>query len=159
MFLDADTFVRKDITQLLEGDYDFSALPPILHDDGLDYQSMEKIFIDIGKEPLPQFNCGFLIFKNGFHHKVKDLWLKYTNDYKFPNHLQFGCKEQWALSLALAYNGAKIKNMTFEQNARTWAGKTHADAFVVHGRKPSMYKCLRVWFGRERRRVQRKMAL
>jgi len=155
LFLDADTVVRKDITELLAGNYDFSALPPAYE---MDEALVAKAFASIGKDPLPQFNCGFLIFKNSLHVRIKDLWLKYINDETLADD-QFHTKEQWALSLALANVNPRIRYMTFIHNARIWAGKAHVDAYVLHGVTLPSNKRLRAWFGRERKRVLRKIGL
>jgi hypothetical protein len=153
IFLDADTVVKKDITLLLDGDFDFSALPPKIYSK-FNKDIMKAVFRNIGTEPIPMFNCGFLIFKNYLHFKIKDAWLKYTEDETLSDP-QFITKEQWALSLALSRVGAKIKCMTFEQHALMWRGKTHADTFVLHGRNPLIYRRFRFWVGRHRRRIQK----
>jgi len=53
IFLDADTFVRKDITTLLEGSFDFSAMP--VFSDVIGLQNEARLFSKISKKSVPQY--------------------------------------------------------------------------------------------------------
>ena len=136
VFLDADTIVRKDLFPLLEGDFDFSArkhFPTKESATGwIDEKLWLEIFRDIGKEPVPMPNAGFMIFKNFFHHRIKEEWLKYVNDANLPNAClhSYNPKEQTAIALALS--GKKIRWLTAKEHAYSWLGEGNIDTYVVH---------------------------
>lgn len=156
VFLDADTIVKKDISPLLDGDFDFFARPPKQINNTFNPKVWKMMFESINKKPVPMFNAGFLIFKNYLHVRIRDIWLGYTNDENLPNpNSPSNCKEQWALSMALATVNAKIKYMTFEQHALMWRGEKDMDTCVLHGKLPPVYRRFRFWVGNKRRRVQR----
>jgi len=153
IFLDADTLIRKDVTLLLDGDFDFAAMP-VKSDETM--EDRIRLFSKINSHALPQYNCGLLVFKNYFHRKIGDLWLKYINDESLREPV-FNTWEQWALSLALSMSNAKIKNLTFYHHARMWAGKSHVDAFIMHGIPTHAHMRFRAWLGRERRRLEKRV--
>jgi hypothetical protein len=156
VFLDADTIVKKDISPLLDGDFDFSARPPKQINNTFNPCVWKTMFDSINKQPVPMFNAGFLIFKNYLHFRIRDSWLGYINDDKLPNpNAPSNCKEQWALSMALATVNARIKYMTFKQHALMWRGEKDLETCVLHGRLPPPYRRFRFWVGNKRMRVQR----
>ena len=156
VFLDADTVVKKDISPLLNDDFDFSGRAPKQVEYIFNPQVWKMMFQNINKHPVPMFNTGFLIFKNYLHFRIRDIWLQYINDEHLPNpNSPFNCREQWALSMALAVVNAKIKYMTFEQHALMWRGEKDMETCVLHGRLPPVSRRFRFWLGNKRRRVQR----
>jgi hypothetical protein len=164
IFLDADTTIKKDITQLLEGDFDFFARASpynftisgkLMQNNKINQEVWKGMFEAIGKQPIAMFNCGFLIFKNYYHQKVRDRWLRCINDDSFPNPSPPSfLKEQWALSVALASVDARIKYMTFEHHAYFTQREYHLDTYVLHARIPPLYKRFRNFVGKYRRRIQ-----
>jgi hypothetical protein len=155
VFLDADTIVKKDISPLLVGDFDFCARAPVQISSNFNPSVWKTMFANINREPVPMFNAGFLIFKNYLHLRIRDTWLQYINDDSLPNPNSFNCKEQWALSMALATVDARVRYMTFEQHALMWRGEKDMETCVLHGRLPPRYRRFRCWVGNKRRRVQR----
>jgi hypothetical protein len=155
VFLDADTIVKKDLLPLLDGDFDFSARYRQRTNEEFDQNVWERMFETIGKQPIPMFNAGFMIFKNHCQTRLREYWLRYINDSCLPNpHPIVNAREQYALSLALACLGAKIKYMTSEQHAFICDGEKDMETYVVHGRLPPFYRRLRFWIGKKRRSVQ-----
>lgn len=146
VFLDADTIVRKDLAPLLEGDFDFSArkqFPTRESEKGaIDMEFWLGIFKNKGKTPVHMPNAGFMIFKNFCHHKIKEDWLKYTNDDKLPNACTFGNpKEQTALALALGTRtlDMKIRWLTAREHAFSWLGEEYVETHVLHKPKPHSF--------------------
>jgi hypothetical protein len=128
IFLDADTTVRKDITKLTKGDFDFSARMAPANKD-FNQMLWTSMFKEIGKEPIPMPNAGFMIFKNYCHQRIRKEWLLYMNDPLLPNpHPESNLKEQYALALAIS--GNKIKWMTAKEHRYSFE---IGDTFVVHG--------------------------
>jgi hypothetical protein len=157
VFLDADTIVRKDLASLLEGDFDFSArkqFPTGESEKGaIDIEFWSEIFKNKGKTPVPMPNAGFMIFKNSYHHKIKEQWLKYINDDKLPNACSFGNpKEQTALALALSTQilGTKIRWLSAKEHAFSWLGEENVETYVLHKPKPYSFldRKLLLWNGR-----------
>ena len=135
IFLDADTIVKKDISMLLEGDFDFSARSGSGNVD-LNKSIWTEMFQKVGKQPILMPNTGFMIFKNYCHRQIKKEWLEYINDPSLPNpHPYSTLKEQYAL--ALAVSGKKIKWMTHKEHAFVWKNEYYRDAYVIHGKHES----------------------
>ena len=145
VFLDADVIVRKDLTHLLEGDFDFSArkhFPTRKSTIGcIDEGKWSEIFRSMSKEPIPMPNAGLMIFKNFCHHSIKEEWLRHVNDPYLPNACRsdYNPKEQTAIALALS--GKKIRWLTANEHAYSWLGEVNTDTYVIH-KKPIMPKSL-----------------
>ena len=133
MFLDADTLIKKDIRELIKGDYDFSARVGISGYKDFNQYIWSEMFRRIDKKPIYLPNTGFMIFKNYTHREIKEEWLKYTNDPYLPNpHPSSNAKEEYAL--ALAVSGKKIKWMTKKEHTCLWLNESQTDSYVIHGR-------------------------
>lgn len=144
IFLDADTIVRKDVTKLTKGDFDFSARMAPANKD-FNQKLWRSMFKEIGKEPIPMPNAGFMIFKNYCHQRIRKEWLLYMNNPLLPNpHPESNLKEQYALALAIS--GNKIEWMTVKEHRYSFE---IGDTFVVHGRpctffgSRKLYECKR----------------
>jgi len=133
--LDADTIVKKDLSPLLHGSFDFSAreqFPPMCHSRNFNMKIWLSIFQQLGKDPIPVPNAGFMIFKNFLHRRIKYEWLKLTNDECLANPCTYSnLKEQSALALAVSGNG--IKWMTSKEHAYRWLNEQRAETYVLHG--------------------------
>jgi hypothetical protein len=135
VFLDADTIVKKDLSPLLDGDFDFSArrhYPTRKSAIGsIDERVWLETFRKLEKKPVPMPNCGFMIFKRFCHRKIKEEWLRHVNDNNLPNaSLVDTPKEQTALALALSEK--KIRWLTAKEHAFWWLGEAGIDTFVLH---------------------------
>jgi hypothetical protein len=147
IFLDCDTVVKKNIYDLLEGDYDFSAR--LGDNTSLNWDVWKEYCSKHGKTPNPFFNAGFMIFKNGLHHKIQQEWLKFINEDIPKIHPQTYTKEQYALVLAL--DGYKIKHMDKSQHAFAWKDETEVDTYVLHGYRRSLKRRI---MGKLRQKLQ-----
>lgn len=160
VFLDGDTMVKKDLSPLLGGDFDFSARFGRRSNREFDKNVWEQMFEVIGKQPIPMYNSGFMVFQNYCHKKIGKYWLRYINEKNLPNpHPALNFKEQYSLALALAIVDAKIKPMTAKQHAFVWDGEKDTDTYVVHGRPATFYTKLRSWLREYARILLRKNAL
>lgn len=148
IFLDCDTIIKKDISELLNGEYDFYARP--------EYSAMRDFEMDIWKNMLesfgcintiPMFNTGFMIFKNYIHKKIYDDWLKYFNMDLPQCHPRSYQKEQYALSIAIGVGNYSIKYMDKNEHAFRWDFEENEDTYVLHGtirKRPLMFKTKRM---------------
>jgi len=133
IFLDCDTIIKKDISLLLNEEYDFRGRIEELAQSKFNARKWDALFLNRNLHPIPMFNTGFMIFKNNTHKKIKDNWVKYLNsDIKsvHPFSLQ---KEQYALALALS--GYNIKYMSNREHAFRWYDEELIDTYVLHGTK------------------------
>jgi hypothetical protein len=135
VFLDADVVVKKDLSPLLIGDFDFSArkhFPTKQSEKGwIDQRLWFNIFRDAKSDPIPMPNAGFMIFKNYCHQKIREQWLRYVNDDKLPNAcLRNNPKEQTALAIALS--GKRIRWLTANEHAYCWLNEEKTDTYVLH---------------------------
>ncbi len=144
--LDSDTIIRRDLSVLLEGDYEFSGriAPGFLN---MDIEAWNRMFLQRGKVPIPMINTGFMIFKNYTHNKIADEVMHYMNS-DLPNpHPSSYFKDQYAISLAVS--GRKIKCMDKTVHAFLW--NNEVEGYVVHGSKLAITSDLS--------RIRKKMSL
>lgn len=131
VFLDADTLMRKDITPLLDGDFDFSArvcsgYEVARHDV---WQGLCRRY---ARKTVPWPNSGFLIFKHSCHRRIFEQWLRYVNSDLSPNpHPTKNYKDEYAL--AFAVSAERIRWMTPFEHAFMWKRERGVDAYVLHG--------------------------
>jgi len=145
IFLDCDTIVLRDITELLDDDYDFFAIEePCRAYNGLVKPSwnQETWESNLSKFNLPlnsiPYNDGFMMFKNGVHKKIKEDFLKYYSMYHnkeiiSPNTTDDMHHNEFALSLAVSKYNCKEMNNT--QHWFGWRGvpyRKEEKAYVVH---------------------------
>lgn len=133
IFLDCDTIIYKDIKELLtENNYSFAAR--IGKTSSLGNQIWENTFKKLGLRQLPMFNSGFLIFKNGLHHRIKDDWMKYLKMYLSGKlvlpHKDRSMINQHALTLAISQHVPET-NIWYLDEAHHNYG-TSADTYVFH---------------------------
>lgn len=130
IFLDSDTIIKRDLSELLEGEYEFSGrIAPGFLD--IDIDAWNQMFLERGKIPVPMINTGFMIFKNHTHNRIADEDLYYMNsDLPHPHPVRY-YKDQYAISLAVS--GRKIKCMDKTIHAFLW--NNEVDGYVIHGSK------------------------
>lgn len=129
IFLDCDTIVKKNIFELLDGEFDFSAR--LGDNTAINWDVWSAFCREHGKTPRPVFNAGFMIFKNCLHHKIRKEWFEFINGDIPKIHPTTFTKEQYALVLAL--DGYKIRQMDASQHAFGWMNETNVDTYVLHG--------------------------
>lgn len=148
IFLDCDTIVKKDVTELLPGDFDFSGRPGC--DRETDWPLWKSYCLQHNKPVRSVFNTGFMIFKNGLHHKIKEEWKKFI-DADIPKiHPYSYVKEESALSLVLPDS---IKFMTEKEHAFGWQGESKTDTYVLHGYARTRLRRLRTRLPWLRRKI------
>lgn len=135
VFLDADTLIRKDLTPLLNGDFDFSArlfFPSNISEKGwINTECWLDLFTSMGKKHVPMPDGGFMIFKNFSHHKIKEEWIKFINTDNLSNACTFGDPKELT-ALALALSGMKIRWLTVKEHAFSWLGEKNVETYVLH---------------------------
>lgn len=136
IFLDADTVVKKDLTPLLNGDFDFSARRqfPTREEETreVERKAWLQLFRERGKKAIPMPNAGFMIFKNYLHSRIKEEWLRLVNDDNLPNAC-LSCNPKEQTALALTVSGSKIRWLTVKEHAFRWREEEGMDSCVVHG--------------------------
>ncbi len=129
IFLDCDTIIKKDVTELLPGTFDFSGR--MGRNREIDWDLWKTYCMKHNKAMRGIFNTGFMIFKNGMHHKIKAEWKKFIEADIPKIHPYTYTKEEYALSLVLPHKN--IKFMTEKEHAFGWKGESNADTYVLHG--------------------------
>ena len=145
IFIDCDTIVLRDITELLDGDFDFSAreepcrsINGIMKKDWNQDAWVESLkLLDLPLSSLP-FNDGLMVFKNRTHIKIRDDILDFYNRYHakelpypmpdFPIH-----DNEFALSLAVAKY--KVRYMGENEHWYGWRKEfisTKLPPYVIH---------------------------
>lgn len=138
IFLDCDTIIKKDISLLLNDEYDFMGRIEERAQVKFDTAKYNNMFKINELNPIPMFNCGFMIFKNRTHNKIKNNWIKYFNSDIERFHPFSFQKEQYALALALSVHD--IKYMSNKEHAYRWYDEEHVNTYVLHGTKKDVNK-------------------
>ena len=128
---DCDTIIKKDIKELLDGDFDVAYRPATMYK-YVDKAKWEKLCSEYNKKPIPIPNKGFMIFKNNTHKKIRNECLNFmSKDLPeiFPKYYQ---KDQY--SLALVLSGYKIKFLDKRAHAYHWISEFNTETYVLHGR-------------------------
>lgn len=142
IFLDCDTTINKDITELLAGDYDFSGRRG--RENLIKWDVWSEFCQSLGEYPPFIYNAGFMIFKNELHTKIKEDWARFfaldiPHIYKTPTYT----KEEYALSLALP-DETRIKDMTEKEHFCAWIDKGKDEPYVRHGYERSPWRRLKM---------------
>lgn len=146
IFLDCDTLVMKDITELLDGNYDFFGREMSIRDSDGKYlpkwnqrnwnYCLEKFGI---KKSATVYNDGFIIFKNNLHKKIKDDWIKYykmfhAKEIPSPNNVDDMHHNIYALGLAIG--NYRCAEMNERHHWYGWQGRPFMpsidDTYVIH---------------------------
>jgi len=128
VFLDCDTLVLNDIWEVIKGEFDFKARPS----PETPTETKWKQLFDRFGQPYLNFmpNAGFLIFKNGVHKEIRDVWLEYINSDLDHHFSGASYTDQWSLALAISeYN---CETMTRNEHAIEWSDGCVANATVHH---------------------------
>jgi lipopolysaccharide biosynthesis glycosyltransferase len=135
IFLDCDTLVMKDPRKLLKGGFDFSAriAPANLN---TDWRIYSKIFQNHGIKPLPMFNTGVMVIKNGFIQELARWSISFSAN-KYPRYNPQNLIDQLAVTLAVSMLDLEVNYMTTDQHSFRWLHETKRTV-VYHG--SSKYK-------------------
>lgn len=126
VFLDCDTIVLDNLSDVVEGDFDFKARPL----DANDPERWRRVFDQYGESYRPWYpNTGFLVFKNRAHERIKDRWNRYIRA-EIPYYVEGYTKEQFALALATA--DCKFQPMTPQEHVMEWLDETRIDGYLYH---------------------------
>lgn len=144
IFLDCDTIILKDITELLSGQYEFFGREEPCRSI---YGNMKPSWDEnvwkanlryVKKQNLSAtpYNDGFIIFKNKLHKKIKNEYILFYKMYnsrelESPNKADNMHHNEFALSLAVA--DFKCRNMTEEHHWFGWRNEMYKSIpYVVH---------------------------
>jgi hypothetical protein len=126
VFLDCDTVVLDDLSDVLEGEFDFKARP-------LDPADPERFVRLFDRRDLPRRdwypNTGFMVFKNGYHREVSDDWRRYIRE-ELSYYSEGFTKEQFAL--ALATTDGEFTAMSKAEHVMEWFEEVTVDGYVHH---------------------------
>lgn len=129
VFLDCDTFVLGDITEVLQGDFEFKAR----EEEDVLQPEWRQMFERFGEEYMNWMpNAGFLVFKDDLHKRIGEKWRKYIQTDLGYRH-KFNHKEQYAL--ALAVGGSETVKMDSSEHAMFWKDEFPPDGIVYHTAK------------------------
>ena len=141
IFLDCDTIIKKDITELLEEDFNFYGRLGGCNKD-INWDLWKRYCLKQNKPAREIFNTGFMIFKNYTHQKIKEEWEKFIEAGIPKIHPHTYTKEEYALSLALPEKN--IKHMTEKEHSFLWQDETEIDTYVLHGYRRTRLRRLNV---------------
>ena len=143
IFLDTDTMVLKP----LELVYNNISADLIARNAPGTYLSTwrqerwEEVLNSVGAPSYPFYSCGFMIFQNGAHRKMKETWPKLTEEIlqgKLPiKKTRFA--EQQAFSLSAAVEGLSHSSMKNNHHVYAMNGESPNDAVVYHLGTPNFY--------------------
>ncbi|OGS41411.1 MAG: hypothetical protein A3K77_06690 [Euryarchaeota archaeon RBG_13_31_8] len=135
--LDCDTIIKKNINELLDGDFDV-AYRVATGWEKIDKQKWEGLFKEHHKTPISVPNKGFMAFKNNTHKKIMKEYMDYMNmDLPILSPYEYQ-KDQYALALAIS--GFKIKIWDKNIHAYKWLNEDNVDTYVLHGRPQNWFK-------------------
>lgn len=130
VFLDCDTLIFGDITEVLEGEFDVKARPgtsEVVEDE------WKKMFERFGESYIDWMpNAGFLVFKNGVHKELGDKWMKYLHT-ELGYEQEANHKEQYALALSIG--SLNVVEMSQSEHVMLWNNEYPTEGIVVHAGK------------------------
>jgi hypothetical protein len=139
LFLDADTLVLGPLERLWSGwSHDFRARPA---NAGFGprwaHEVWTETFRGLGTLPIPMFNSGVLLFQNGAHQRVAELWRLRMQDYldarlQQPLAIDHHLSEQCALALAVSEARLSIAIMGPSEHTFGWLGEPLSSSVVLH---------------------------
>jgi len=128
LFLDCDTIVLSDPSELFGGEAEFKARPGSAD---LHLDSWYKLFDQFDRPPIDWMpNAGVLVFQGGLHRRIRDDWEQFIHA-----ELEFDAggtthHEQYALALAVApHTTAKLSE---KQHVMEWADEPQPEGVVYH---------------------------
>jgi hypothetical protein len=126
VFLDCDTVVLDDLTDVVEGDFEFKARPISVDDP----ERWRDVFDRYSESYRPWYpNTGFLVFKGRTHKHIKDRWERYVRA-EIPYYVEGYTKEQFALALATA--NCDFEPMTSQEHVMEWLDEVRTDGYLYH---------------------------
>jgi hypothetical protein len=138
IFLDADTLVQRSLGTLWQNrSVDFLARRgTAMAAANWNRAVWRNMFIGTGKEEVPMFNAGVLVFQGGSHHRIKHTWHSLMTRFlagalPMPNPDK-RMYEQWALAMAVAQDGISFAELGPEEHAFRWQNEHSERATIFH---------------------------
>lgn len=139
IYLDSDTLVMKPLDSLWEQypNCDLIARPASAYGrEDWDQENWIKLLDSLNASFIPYLNAGFLIFQNGSHEKLKNIWSEYTLNI-FANKLMKierpdRFSEQYALALAAASQGFSVGLLDSSGQAFGWLRESAETTHLFH---------------------------
>lgn len=126
IFLDCDTLIFDDITDVVSGDFDFKARPGSSM-----IENWEKLFENNNESKIEWMpNTGFMIFKNEIHKEIGSKWRRYISELDYSNRNGVNHREQYALSLCLSEYD--LEKMNEKEHVFEWFDSIPPEGTVYH---------------------------
>lgn len=141
IYLDADTMILRPIDALyLNVDSDFIGRAASGYQDANWEQAkwFETLAL-VGADETPYFNAGFVVFQNGAHRRLNDLWLEFTRRNLAGDLMKLRTPkfaEQFALSLAVGAARLSYHMLDRKGHAFGWVDEPFEDTVVFHAGSP-----------------------
>lgn len=128
VFLDCDTLILGDITEVLDGEFDLKVRPNPKQPPTSQWQQLADRLNHPIHDWMP--NTGFIVFKNGTHREIRDDWHRFI---KADVEREFnGITLVDQRSLALAIAGYDVTAMTPQEHHIEWNERIDPTAVVHH---------------------------
>lgn len=141
IFLDADTMILKSLDILYKDvQADFIArVAGQFENENWDHELWLKTLQCIHAKATPYFNSGLIIFQNGAHRRIGDLWLEFirrnlSGELMHLDSPRFA--EQLALSLAVGAAGLSYHLLNKNEHVFGWRKEPYKNAVVFHTSGP-----------------------
>lgn len=159
IFLDHDTTIHRNITELLEDDYDVAFRQNPNMDTMYNPNKWRNYFEKYKKSVIPMCNSGFIIFKNGSHKKIQKEVFEIFND---PNMIEGSsvvnpvysrCQHRDQIALSVACADMKIRWLNPIEHTLRWNFDLNGRyiPYVIHGTKDGIKKPLARFASRTKR--------
>lgn len=139
VFLDCDTKINTDPTELLHGRFDFAARQGQAHN--VNWRTLVDYCRTNGGTPQTPFNTGCMVFKNRLHQKIKSTWRFFIKQ-NLPNFYNTGTynKDEFALTISLPAS-IKIKRLNPQECFCHWRDRQGDFVPIIeHGYKRTLFK-------------------
>jgi hypothetical protein len=134
IYLDHDTIINRDISELLADPYDVAFRAAGTFHRYYDLTKWYHYFILKGKTPIPMPNSGLILFQNYNHQKIEPALYKALID---PDMVEgySGWQNRDQIALALACSELKIKWLTADEHCYRWRNEVplRHKPYVTHG--------------------------
>ena len=134
IYLDHDTIIKKDPTELLECDFDVAFRVAGTFLKYYDIATWNQYLKKWGKTPIPMPNSGMILFKHHTHQKIKPILFDVLNDpHMVKGYNEWQNRDQ--IALAVSCSGLKIKWLTSNEHCYRWKNEVPLShkPYVIHG--------------------------
>lgn len=143
IFLDTDTMVLRPIEEIYRSREEdiIARYAPGVYTQYWSSEEWKKKYKHFGCSEYPYLSCGFTVFQNGSHRKIRGSWIEIAERILKGEVDEQTTRfaEQEAMSIASCIEGLSLGLMEPHHHAYAMNGEDHEGAYVYHLGTPNFY--------------------